>query len=141
MDGLLYSSPSPSIIHNSTINTTLLSSLQYHTPPIPLPFSFPFYPITPTPDPRPGFRSLPTNNPLPPIKTPPQPLLPPDNLPLQNGKLHKPLAILRPNSRQPNALASLLPINQDIGTIFMPPYMRDEIYTHPSRSGIIQVPI
>lgn len=84
---------------------------------------------------------LPTNDSSPPIKAAPQPLLPPDNFPLQKGKVHNPLTILRPNPRQPNALASLLPINQDICTIFMAAYMRDEIDTHPSRSGIVQVPI
>lgn len=107
------------LIHNSTNNTFLLLPLQYHTPPHPLP----------------------TNNPLPPIEPAPQPLLPTDNLPLQKGEVHNSLTILRPNPRQPNALPGLLSINQDVCTILMAAYMRDEIYTHPSRPGIVQVPI
>jgi len=88
--------------------------------------------------PKPLLRSLPANPPNPPIK-PPTNHIRMDNLSLQNGKLDNPLNMLRRDPCQPNPLAILFPVNDDVGRVLVPADMVDEEDLGTAVAGVGEV--
>lgn len=83
-------------------------------------------------------RSLPANSPNPPIK-PSTNHIRMDNLSLQNGKLDNPLNMLRRDPCQPNPLAILFPVNDDVGRVLVPANMVDEKHLGTAVTGVGEV--
>ena len=93
--------------------------------------------------------SSPTHQPPPPIKPSSQLPLRLHNLTLQYGKSDNPLAILRPDPREPDTLTRLSqpvlafspPVHHHVRRKFVAADMADEVDAHPSRPLIVEIAV